>query len=395
MFETLSQAPADKIFELVAKFRADTRPEKLDLGIGVYKDQAGKTPVMQAVRRAEQMILDAQTTKTYVGVAGNAGFRDAVRDLVFGDAVSGERVASVQAPGGTGALWVLMKLVDRARNGGRVLISDPTWPNHEPMLDGAGLKVETYPYFDAATRSVRFDDMLQALDSLGPDDTVLLHGCCHNPTGANLTPAQWDEVAESLNRTGALPLIDLAYQGFGDGLEDDVYGVRKVAATCDEMLLAFSASKNFGLYRERAGVSFAVARDKASAGIVGSQMGNIIRSAWSQSPDHGAEVVRLILTDPDLRKDWEDELTEMRETMLENRKELAAALRKASNSGEFDFIADHRGMFSLIGISPDAVTALRENKAIYLIGDSRMNVAGLPQDGMDQLAESIIAVTRT
>ncbi|MCB9993225.1 MAG: aspartate/tyrosine/aromatic aminotransferase [Hyphomicrobiaceae bacterium] len=394
MFESLTQAPADKIFELVAKFRADTRPEKLDLGIGVYKDQAGNTPVMRAVRRAEQMILDAQTTKTYVGVAGNPGFRDAVRDLVFGGAVANERVASVQAPGGTGALWVLMKLVDRANSGGRVLISDPTWPNHEPMLEGVGLKVDTYPYFDPATRSVRFDALMAKLDGLGPNDTVLLHGCCHNPTGANLTEAQWDQVASSLRRTGALPLIDLAYQGFGDGLDADSYGVRKVAATCDELLVSFSASKNFGLYRERAGVSFAVARDKASAAIVGSQMGNIIRAAWSQSPDHGVEIVRLILTDPDLRADWEAELTEMRETMLDNRKRLAAALRKASNSDEYDFVAEHRGMFSLIGISPEEVTALREKDAVYLIGDSRMNVAGLPRDDMDALAESIIAVTR-
>lgn len=392
MFESLTKAPADKIFQLVSMFKADERADKLDLGVGVYKDAEGKTPIMRAVKKAEELILKNQSTKTYVGVPGNVGFRDAIADLVFGDSVDLARLASVQAPGGTGALWVLMQLINRAKTGAKVYVSDPTWPNHVPMLKNVGLAVETYPYFDPKSRTVRFTEMLKSLDGLQQGDVVLLHACCHNPTGANLTPEQWDQVAASLHRTGALPFLDLAYQGFGDGLENDVYGVRKIAATCDEVMLAFSASKNFGLYRERAGVSFVLSKTADAAAITGSQMGNIVRSSYSQSPDHGAEVVRLILTTPELRAEWEEELTQMRESMLELRDKLASELRRASNSVEFDFIAEHRGMFSLIGISAEQVEALRTQNGVYLIGDSRMNVAGLPREGMDKLANSIISV---
>lgn len=394
MFESLTKAPADKIFQLVAQYKADDRAEKLDLGIGVYKDANGNTPIMSAVKKAEEIMLKNQSTKTYVGVPGNAGFRDAVADLVFGDAIDSSRLASVQAPGGTGALWVLMQLINRAKDGTKVYVSDPTWPNHVPMLKNVGLAVETYPYFDPKTRAVRFADMLKTLDQLQKGDVVLLHACCHNPTGANLTPAQWDQVADSLKRTGALPFLDLAYQGFGDGLESDVYGVRKIAETCDEVLLAFSASKNFALYRERAGVSFVLSKSADAAAITASQMGNIVRSSYSQSPDHGAEIVRLILTTPELRAEWEDELTQMRENMLELREKLASELRRASNSVEFDFIAEHRGMFSLIGIPADEVEALRSENAVYLIDDSRMNIAGLPREGMDKLANAIISVRK-
>ncbi|HHG90196.1 MAG TPA: aminotransferase class I/II-fold pyridoxal phosphate-dependent enzyme, partial [Devosia sp.] len=245
---------------------------------------------------------------------------------------------------------------------------------------------------DPLTRTVRFDDMMATLDRLGPDDIVLLHACCHNPTGANLTPEQWDKVAESMKRTGAFPFLDLAYLGFGDGLEADAYGVRKIAQTCPEMMIGFSASKNFGLYRERAGVAIGVASDKPGADIIFSQMANIIRASFSQSPDHGAEIVRTILADPGLRKQWEAELKQMREQMLASRTKLAASLRKLSNSDEFDFVAEHRGMFSLLGLSPDAVKRLKAEKGIYLIDDSRVNVAGVPVDDTDALARAIVEV---
>ncbi|HHS81977.1 MAG TPA: aspartate/tyrosine/aromatic aminotransferase [Devosia sp.] len=392
MFEKLSKAPVDKIFALLGQYRADPREEKIDLGIGVYKDSTGNTPVMDAVRQAEKRLIENQTTKTYVGVSGNRGFCDAITDLIFADSIDAQRISSVQAPGGTGSLWVIMQLLHRANPDATVWISDPSWPNHYPMLELAGLNPQYYPYFDAATRSVRFDDMMAALDGMGKNDIVLLHACCHNPTGANLSHEQWNQVADSLARTGAFPLLDLAYLGFGDGIEEDAYGVRTIARTCPEMMVGFSASKNFGLYRERAGVAIAVARDKAGADIAFSQMANIIRASYSQSPDHGAEIVRMILSDSSLRARWEEELTAMRTRMLTLRRNLAASLRKLSNGDEFDFLEHHRGMFSLVGLPGQAVERLRSEKAIYLIDDSRMNIAGIPEHETDQLAAAILDV---
>ncbi len=394
MFETLKKAPIDKIFALLGEYRADDRPQKLDLGIGVYKDATGNTPVMRAVTKAEKRIFEAQKTKSYVGVSGNRGFCDAITDLVFGDSVAAERITSVQAPGGTGSLWVIMQLLSRAKPGATAWIPDPSWPNHHPMLELAGLSPRTYPYFDPKTRTVKFEEMLATLDKMGPDDIVLLHACCHNPTGANLTPEQWDQVADSMKRTGAFPLLDLAYLGFGDGLEADAYGVRKMARTCPEIMVGFSASKNFGLYRERTGVAIAVAGNKESADIVFSQMANVIRASFSQSPDHGAEIVRVIMSDPELRAEWEAELKEMREQVLTLRQNLAASLRKLSNSDEFDFVKQHRGMFSLLGLPKEAVEKLKTDKAIYMIDDSRVNIAGIPEHDTDKLAAAILDVSK-
>jgi len=391
MFETLKKAPLDKIFALLGEYRADKRADKLDLGIGVYKDASGNTPIMRAVATAETQMLAEQTTKTYVGVSGNRGFCDAIVDLVFGGSIDQTRIASVQAPGGTGSLWVIMQLLNRARPHAKVWVSDPSWPNHWPMLEQAGLSPHFYPYFDPKTRAVRFEDMLACLDQLGPDDIVLLHACCHNPTGSNLTAGQWDRIALSLKKTGAFPLLDLAYLGFGDGLEADAYGVRKIAQTCPEAMIGFSASKNFGLYRERAGVAIGVAPEEKTAKIVFSQMANVIRASFSQSPDHGAEIVRRIMSNSELRADWEAELSEMRERMLRLRHNLAASLRKFSNSSEFDFIAEHRGMFSLLGLPAEVVKRLKTENAIYLIDDSRANIAGIPEHDTDKLAQAILA----
>lgn len=394
MFESLEKAPIDKIFALLGEYRADPRPNKVDMGIGVYKDDQGNTPVMRAVQKAEQQLIAEQTSKTYVGVSGNRDFCDLICDLIFADKVDKSRIRSVQAPGGTGSLWVLIQLLNRANPGGRVLISDPSWPNHYPMMELAGLKPEFYPYFDYETRKVRFDDMVARFKQCERGDIVLLHACCHNPTGANLSRDQWDEVAEVLRDTGAFPLLDLAYLGFGDGIEEDAYGVHKIANTCDELMVGFSASKNFGLYRERAGVAVAISKNADDADIVFSQMANVIRASFSQSPDHGAEIVRRILSDPQLRKEWDAELTEMRERMKELRTNLASEMRKASNSDEFDFIAEHRGMFSLLGLPQDQVSELKDDQAIYMIDDSRVNIAGLPKDRAKEVAAAIIATMR-
>jgi aspartate aminotransferase/aromatic-amino-acid transaminase len=394
MFETLKKATLDKIFVLMAEYAADPRNGKIDLGVGVYKDPGNNTPIMSAVKKAEQRILDSAKTKTYKGVVGNKEFSSAIVDLTLGNTVDKSRIRTVNGAGGTGALMILMNVLGRARPGGRIFISEPTWPNHIPLAENAGLQVNYYPYFDPKTRAVDFDAMMRVLNGLNSNDTVLLHGCCHNPTGANLTPAQWDAVVESLKRTGAFPLVDLAYLGFGDGIEADAYGVRKVASSLPETLIAFSASKNFGLYRERAGVAIAIAKDSETADVVSSQMQNIIRGTISQTPDHGAEIVRVILEDKELRAEWEAELTMMRERMQRLRVKLADAIRQRSNSKDFDFIAEHSGMFSLLGLPEDVVTKLKLDDAIYMINDSRINVAGIPEDRVGELADKLLAAIR-
>ncbi|WIJ24681.1 aromatic amino acid transaminase [Devosia sp. RR2S18] len=394
MFETLSKAPGDKILALMGEYAADPRPTKIDLGVGVYKDEKGTTPIMSAVRKAEERILAAEKTKSYLGIAGNKGFGSAVLDLTLGDSVDRSRVRIAQAPGGTGSLWVLMQLINRARPGTTVWVSDPTWPNHNPIAENSGLAVATYPYFDPETRGVRFTEMLAALDQLGKDDVVLLHGCCHNPTGANLSAEQWDQVAASLARTGALPFIDLAYLGFGDGLEADAYGTRKVVSSVPEALVAFSGSKNFGLYRERIGAAILIARDAEQADITQSQLLNIIRGAYSQPPDHGAEIIRTILEDADLRTEWEAELNQMRTRMVHLREKLAETIRQRSNSEDFDFIADHRGMFSLLGLDSATVEHLKAANGVYMVGDSRINVAGIPEERVGDLADALLAANK-
>lgn len=394
MFETLNKATLDKIFVLMAEYAADPRDGKIDLGVGVYKDPTGNTPIMSAVRKAEKRINDTAKTKTYKGVVGNKEFSAGIVELALGNSVDKARVRTVNGNGGTGALMILAHVLGRARPKGRIFISDPSWPNHWPLCEMAGLTPVYYPYFDPKTRRVDFEAMVKALDALGPDDIVLLHGCCHNPTGASLTNAQWDRVAESLQKTGAFPLVDLAYLGFGDGLEEDAYGTRKVVSSVPESMVAFSASKNFGLYRDRAGVAIAIAHDGERADVVSSQMQNVIRASISQTPDHGAEIVQIILNDKELRAEWEAELTEMRERMKRLRVKLAEAIKARSNSADFDFIAEHTGMFSLLGLSEDVVTKLKVKDGVYMINDSRINVAGIPEDRVGELADFILAATK-
>lgn len=394
MFETLSKAPQDKIFALMAEIAADDRPGKIDLGIGVYKDDEGNTPIMSAVKKAEQRIVSTSKSKSYIGVAGNKGFASAMVKLALGDSISTDRVRAAQAPGGTGALWVLLTLLKRANPDATLWISDPSWPNHQPMAEQAGFKVASYPYFDPETRGVRFEAMLAALDKMGKNDIVLLHGCCHNPTGANLAPDQWDQVVASLKRTGAFPLVDMAYQGFGDGLEEDAYGLRAVAREIDEFVCATSCSKNFGIYRERVGCAIVVGKDAAQADIVNSQMLNVVRGAYSQPPDHGAEIVRIILEDEELRAEWKAELEAMRTRMISNRQALADAIRSRSNATDFDFVAEHRGMFSLLGLPVETINHLKAENAVYMLDDSRINIAGLADERIQRLADAIVGATR-
>ena len=392
MFETLQPAPADKILALIGLYRNDPRPGKVDLGVGVYKDIDGRTPVMRAVREAEKRLLASQDTKTYLGLAGDTGFNAAMIKLAFGDKADHSRIRAAQAPGGSGALRLVAELLQRTRPGATVWLSDPTWPNHPPVMRAAGLQVRDYPYFDAASGSVRFDEMLAALKTANSGDVVLLHGCCHNPTGANLDAAQWAKVADVLLERGLLPFVDIAYQGFGEGLDADAAGLRLLADRVPEMVVASSCSKNFAVYRDRVGAAMILAKDGAQADVAMSQMLAAARALYSMPPDHGAAAVRMVLEDTDLRKDWETELEGMRLRMLRLRVALAEALRRQSNSDRFDFVASHRGMFSRLGLTEAQVERLRTEHAVYMVGDSRINVAGLPEDGMDDLAKAIVSV---
>ncbi|MEZ2332131.1 aromatic amino acid transaminase [Mesorhizobium sp. RCC_202] len=392
MFEALQPAPADKILALIGLYRNDPRPGKVDLGVGVYKDIDGKTPVMRAVREAEKRLLASQDTKTYLGLAGDIAFNTAMIKLAFGDKADLSRIRAAQAPGGSGALRLVAELLQRSRPGATVWLSDPTWPNHPPVMRAAGLAVRDYPYFDAASGSVRFDDMLAALKTANSGDVVLLHGCCHNPTGANLDVAQWAQVADVLLERGLLPFVDIAYQGFGEGLDADAAGLRLLAEKMPEMVVASSCSKNFAVYRDRVGAAMILAKDGAQADLALGQMLAAARALYSMPPDHGAAAVRMVLEDTELKADWEAELEEMRLRMLRLRVAFAEALRRQSNSDRFDFVASHRGMFSRLGLTEAQVERLRAEHAVYMVGDSRINVAGLPEDGMDDLAKAIVSV---
>lgn len=391
MFETLQDQPADKIMELMGIYAADPRTDKLDLGVGVYKDASGKTPVMRAVKAAEKRLLETQASKSYVGLLGDLSFVEAMAELILGPDRPRDRLCGSQAPGGTGAIRQIFELIRRANPDATVWMSDPTWPNHPAIQKYVGLKGRSYRYFDPVTCEVDFAGMKADLAGMAPGDVLLLHGCCHNPTGANLTLDQWREITALVLDKGALPMIDIAYQGFGDGLEEDAAGLRLMLAAVPEMLIAASCSKNFGLYRDRVGAVFALSRTPAETARTKANIANLNRLNFSFPPDHGAKVVEIILTDPELRADWMAELSAMRENMLALRTGLTDELRRATNSDRFDFIKHHRGMFSLIGATPAQVAALRDEHGVYMIGDSRINVAGLPANGLDKLASAIAA----
>ncbi|MDX5356651.1 MAG: aspartate/tyrosine/aromatic aminotransferase [Rhodobacterales bacterium] len=392
MLERLQPQPEDKIIQLMALFRDDPRPVKVDLGVGVYKDATGHTPIMRAVREAGKRLWDAETTKTYVALAGDPGFHAAMAGLVLGDAVPASRLAAAAAPGGTGALRIAFDLIHKTAPGASVWMSDPTWPNHPAIVADMGLKSASYRYFDEMTGGVDFAGMLADIAAIPDGDVLLLHGCCHNPTGANLTPAQWDQLAEALAGRKLTVLIDIAYQGFGDGLEDDAYGTRLLARRLPELLIAASCSKNFGVYRERVGVLLAVVPEGADRATVQANLAMLNRLNYSFPPDHGARLVQTVLGSPDLTADWKAELEEIRLSMLGLRQQLADELRRLTNSDRFDFIAHHRGMFSRLGLTPDQVARLRADHAIYMVGDSRINIAGLNKDSVPLLACAIAAV---
>ncbi len=393
MLTNLAEKPADKILALVAQFRSDPRPEKIDLGVGVYKDANGNTPVMRAVKAAEKQLWEQETSKSYVALAGDPAFSDAMIGLVLGDAVARDRVAAVATPGGTGAIRQGLELIQMASPDATVWLSNPTWPNHPSIIQYLNIPSKPYRYFDADTRGVDFEGMMADLEQVQPGDVVLVHGCCHNPTGANLNPAQWDDLIAVLKSRGAIPFVDIAYQGFGDGLEADAALTRKIAAALPEVIVAASCSKNFGIYRERTGILMAVSADATGTDLTQKNLAFLNRQNFSFPPDHGARLVTMILTDDALRTDWEAELEEVRSGMLGLRQSLADALRAETGSDRFGFLADHRGMFSRTELTPEQVVKLREDHAIYMVGDSRMNIAGLNAQTVPVLARAIAAVS--
>ncbi|MCR8550815.1 aspartate/tyrosine/aromatic aminotransferase [Salipiger sp. P9] len=390
MFENLKEQPADKILALMQLYREDPRAQKIDLGVGVYKDASGNTPIMRAVKAAEKQLWEAETTKSYTGLAGDPGFADAMVALVLGTAVPRGNVAAAATPGGTGAVRQAFDLIRMASPSGKVYVSDPTWPNHLSILKHMEMQTVPYRYFDSETRAVDFDGMMADLAQVGKGDVVLLHGCCHNPTGANLNLTQWQAVVDLLLKTGATPMIDIAYQGFGDGLEEDAAGVRLVAASVPECLIAASCSKNFGIYRERTGLLMAVSNDAGAQKLNQGTLNYLNRQNYSFPPDHGARLVTMVLTDPALRADWAAELEEVRNSMLGLREQLASELQRLSGSDRFGFIAQHRGMFSRLGASPEQVETLRRDFGIYMVGDSRLNIAGLNKTSVPILADAIV-----
>ena len=395
MFQTLEALPADPILGLMAAYRADTNPKKIDLGIGVYKDEHGNTPVMSSVKKAEGMILKSQTSKSYVGPTGAADYNETVGTLLLGESLIdslGKRRVTIQSPGGCGGLRLAAEFVKKASPDATIWVSDPTWANHVPLLESAGLKIAQYPYYDYATHSVRFDEMLECLNKVGSGDLVLLHGCCHNPCGADLSQPQWQKIKELALQQEFTVFIDLAYQGLGDGLEADVYGARLLAESLPELIVVTSCSKNFGLYRERTGAVTLICDSAAATTSATTQLAAAARAMYSMPPDHGAAIVQLILNDPDLRTEWDQELTTMRDRINGLRVQFVKQIQAAGIGDDFSFIEREKGMFSFLGVNLEQVQSLVNDYSIYLVNSSRINVAGINDDNIDYLAASLASV---
>jgi aspartate/tyrosine/aromatic aminotransferase len=390
MLNALNAQPQDKILQLIQMYKDDPRDTKIDLGVGVYKDATGLTPVMRAVKAAEKQLWETEKTKTYTGLAGEPAYAEAMQNLLLDGVVPADRLSAVATPGGTGAIRQALELIKLASPDATVWLSNPTWPNHPSIIKYLGMNMAEYRYFDAESRGVNFDGMMADLAQVKAGDVVLLHACCHNPTGANLTLPQWAAVADLLEKTGAIPFIDIAYQGFGDGLEEDAAGMRLLASRLPELLIAASCSKNFGIYRERTGILIAISPKADMRAVVQGNLAFLNRQNFSFPPDHGARLVTMILNDPALRADWQAELEEVRRNMLTLRESLATELRRLSGSDRFGFLAQHRGMFSRLGATPEQVETLRRDHGIYMVGDSRMNIAGLNARTVPILAKAII-----
>ena len=393
MLESLERVPPDPILGVSAAFAQDSSPHKIDLGVGVYKDEAGRTPVPRAVRVAELAMLEAQSTKSYLSPVGNPQFNQRVAELVLGHDLGGRKaeLSLAQAPGGSGALRLGAALLTAAAPNVAMHVSDPTWANHIPLLGSAGIPLSRYPYYDPTTHRVRFTELCDYLDTLPAGAVVLLHACCHNPTGQDLDPSQWQQIADILAHRGLLPFLDIAYQGLGENLQADSASIQLLAKRIPEMIVAISCSKNFGLYRERTGLLLVASENADRAAIVSGQLGRLARTLWSMPPDHGAAIVAHLLGDPTLRSDWQNELAHMAGRINDLRRALAEAL-SAKTQQDFSWIAAQRGMFSKLPLATEQVRAAREQHHIYMAPDGRINIAGASTENMSRLTEGLAVV---
>lgn len=388
LFERLPEPQPDALLALIGLCRDDPRPTKIDVGVGVYKDAAGNTPILRSVKAAEQILLQRQETKGYLGSDGDTRFAELIKQIVFGaDLAADDRIMGIQTPGGCGALRLGAELIGAA-GGRRIFVGQPTWPNHVPLLSCAGLESIEYEYYDKERRLVRFDRLMEALRDSLPGDLVLLHGCCHNPTGADLSLEQWDELSRFVAQRGLIPLIDLAYQGLGHGLEADAAGTRMMVERVDQALIAQSCDKNFGLYRDRVGCLFIKAPTAELARRAYGNLLSLARTNWSMPPDHGAAAVRIILDTPELAADWHKEVGEMLARIRGLRARLAAADPRLA------YIDQQNGMFSMLPLSVDAVLELRRDEGFYMANSGRFNVAGLSDDNVDRFAAAVAAKIR-
>ena len=393
MFESLEPKPADAILKLIAEHQNDPRAKKVDLGVGVYRDADGNTPILHSVKAAERWLVDNQTSKAYLGSRGDIVFCNAIERLLFGDgAADDDRISTVQTPGGSGALRVAAELILRANPDVTMWVSDPTWNNHVPLLGEAGVRMRTYPYYDMHSHGIRFEAMMETLAASAEGELLLLHGCCHNPTGMDLSIEQWNQVADLVAERRLIPLIDIAYQGFAAGVDEDAYGVRLMYERVPELIVAHSCSKNFGLYRDRVGALSFLARDAQTAAAVDSQTLFVVRTMYSLPPDHGGAVVAKILNDAELRAEWVAEVAEMRSRLQSMRSLLVAALADAAPGHDFSHIERTTGMFCYLGVSAEQVLRLKEERGVYLVDSSRINVCGITEGNVQYLAESVASV---
>ena len=391
MLELLADSPPEVILKLIGEHRNDPRAEKIDLGVGVYRDEFGATPILPSVKKAEHWLVDSQTSKAYLGSRGDAQFCDAIESLVFADGARRDNLYTLQTPGGSGALRVAAGVILRANPAATIWISDPTWANHIPLLGGAGFAVRSYPYYDSAQREIRFEKMLESLSEAPSGDLVLLHGCCHNPTGMDLSQEQWRELADFLYEQELVPFIDFAYHGFANSMDEDAYAVRLMQDRFAEMFVSYSCSKNFGLYRDRVGAVSFLSND-ADMAVVDAHAQNVVRTMYSMPPDHGSAVVARILTEPSLLAEWLEEVGGMRSRMKDMRKLLAAALTDIVPDFDASHIERANGMFCELGISSQQVTRIKKDFGVYMVDSSRINVCGITKNNVQYLAEAVAAV---
>lgn len=396
MFANLKPLPTDPILGLMAKYRQDTNPNKIDLGVGVYKTEEGNTPVLSCVKKAEKFRLENETSKSYIGLAGDLGFCAKMETLLLGEhkALLENRVRTAQAPGGTGALRVAAEFIAKANPNASVWVTTPTWANHIGLFSAAGLTVKEYPYYDYENKGLLFDEMLETLKTVPKGDIVLLHACCHNPSGMDLNAQQWQQVADLAKEIGFTPLIDIAYQGFGTSLESDAAGLRLLAETVNEMIICSSCSKNFGLYRERIGACSIISESSAVADVANSVLLSVVRSIYSMPPAHGATIVDTILGSDELTAEWHQELAEMRDRINSLRTTIVDALHSRGVAQDFSFIQRQHGMFSFLGINPEQIERLQKEYSIYIVGSSRVNVAGVSKENLDYFADAVATVIK-